>query len=80
MRGSKVAILNYMKEHNGITSKEAFEHFGVTRLAACIFDLRQKGYLIDTLMLETVTRFDEPTKYAKYIFKGVADGNESTSN
>lgn len=75
MRGSKVAILNYMKEHNGITSKEAFEQFGVTRLAACIFDLRQKGYLIDTLMLETVTRFDEPTKYAKYVFKGVADGD-----
>lgn len=73
MRGSKVAILNYMKENNGITSKEAFEEFGVTRLAACIFDLRQKGYLIDTIMLETITRFDEPTRYAKYVFKGVAN-------
>lgn len=75
MRGSKVAILNYMKENNGITSKEAFEEFGVTRLAACIFDLRQKGYLIDTLMLETTTRFDEPTRYAKYVFKGVENGD-----
>lgn len=75
MRGSKVAILKYMKENNGITSKEAFEEFGVTRLAACIFDLRQKGYLIDTLMLETTTRFDELTRYAKYVFKGVENGD-----
>lgn len=74
MRGSKVAIIKYMKEHDGITSKEAFEQFGVTRLAACIFELRKLGYIIDTVMLDTVTRFGEHTSYAKYVFKGVENG------
>ena len=44
MRGSKVAIVNYMAEKGSITSKEAFEEFGVTRLAACVHDLRKMGY------------------------------------
>ena len=73
MRGSKVALVNYMAENGSITSKEAFEKFGITRLAACIFDLRKMGYNIETIMLETMTRFGEPTKYAKYVYKGKED-------
>lgn len=36
-------ILNHIKTHGSITSKEAFELFGCTRLSARIFDLREKG-------------------------------------
>ena len=89
MRGSRQAILKHMVEHplEGITSKQAFELFGVTRLAAVIYDLRELGYHIDTLIMEGTTRFGEACRYAKYIYKGkpsivegVNNGNESTGN
>lgn len=82
MRGSKQAILRYMVEHpiEGITSKQAFELFGVTRLSARIFELRNLGYQIDTLMMEGITRFDEPCKYAKYVYKGKPSIVEGVNN
>ena len=70
MRGSKVAILEHLRTHKWLTSKEAFEKYGITRLAACIFDLREKGYEIETVMVETTTRFGEPCQYARYVLKG----------
>lgn len=73
MRGSKVALVDYMQKNGSITSKEAFEEFGVTRLAACVFDLRKLGYVIDTVMMETTTRFGEATRYAKYVYRGKED-------
>lgn len=74
MKGSMQAILHYLVEHplTGLTSAQAFELFGVTRLSARIHDLRNKGYKIDTLMLDGKTRFGEPCRYAKYIYKGKA--------
>ena len=74
MRGSKVAILEHLKNFPYLTSKEAFEKYGVTRLAACIFDLREKGYDIDTVMVETTTRFGEPCSYARYVLKSEPTG------
>ena len=70
MRGSKVALIKHFKEHKSITSMEAFQLFGITRLSARIFELRANGYNIETCMVENITRFGEPCRYAKYIFKG----------
>lgn len=67
MRGSKVAILEWMRKHPWITSKDAFEKFGITRLSARIKELRDKGYDIETVMVETTTRFNEPCRYARYV-------------
>ncbi len=51
-------ILKYLQTHkSGITSKEAIEKFGCTRLSAVISVLRDKGYDI-TSARETV-----PTRY-----------------
>lgn len=79
MRGSKVAILEHMRKHKWITSKDAFELYGITRLAACIFDLRNAGYEIETVMVDATTRFGESCKYARYVLheKG---GDNSESN
>jgi len=70
MRGSKVAILDHMRDYGSITSMEAFSVFGVTRLSARILELREMGYDIETMMLETTTRFGETARYGKYILKG----------
>lgn len=67
MRGSKQAILTHIVVHGGITSAEAFEHYGITRLSARIFDLRKMGYNIVTQEVLGKTRFDEPCKYARYV-------------
>lgn len=69
MKGSKVRLLSYLKE-NPITSMEAFQMFGITRLSARIFELRALGYIIDTVMIEDVNRYGEPCRYAKYILRG----------
>lgn len=60
------AVLNYLMEHGTITSMEAFEKFGATRLSAIIFDLRRQGYGIFTNMVETTNRFGQTLKYARY--------------
>lgn len=62
------AVLSYLKEvPRGITSMEAFELFGVTRLSAIIFTLRAKGYKIDTIIDYAVNRYGRKTKFATYV-------------
>lgn len=53
-------ILKYIQTHKrGITSKEAIEKFGCTRLSAVVHTLKRKGYNI-TSWRETV-----PTRYGQ---------------
>ena len=68
-RGASAAILEHLKTKGSITSMEAYDLYGVTRLASIIFSLRHK-YDIDTLMQETKTRFGETCQYAEYIYIG----------
>ena len=70
------AVLNYLKSGKSLTSKEAFELFGVTRLSAIIFDFRNRGYIIHTLMCEGTTRYGDTCKYAKYILVNEEGTNE----
>lgn len=64
-------ILKYLKEHSeGLTSMQAFQMFGATRLAAIIFNLRQRGYNIETFDMESTNRYGEAVRYAKYIYRG----------
>jgi hypothetical protein len=64
-------VLKYLKTHKkGITSMEAFELFGATRLSAIIFNLRANGYDIGTIPEKTVTRYGAPTSYVRYVLKG----------
>lgn len=58
-------VLNYLKEHGTITSWEAIEKFGATRLSSIIFNLRKK-HEIDTIMQETTDRYGNHCQYAMY--------------
>ena len=75
MRGSKQVLLNYMISHYGITSKEAFENLGITRLAARVKELRDLGYNISTIMVDGINRYGEPVRYGLY--KLVGDKNNA---
>lgn len=62
-------VLAYMMNHGSITSMEAFDKVGITRLAAIIFDLRKQGYKITTDDIRTDTSRFGSTTYAKYILE-----------
>lgn len=66
-RSKTQAVLEHLKEHKTITSLEAIELYGATRLAAIIFNLRERGYNIETENLPFVDRFGTKSTYGKYI-------------
>ena len=41
-------VLDYLRKIGSITSWEAIVEFGATRLSAIIYNLRKKGYNIET--------------------------------
>lgn len=73
MKGQKVRVLQHLKSYGSLTSIEAFEKYGITRLAAVIFDLRELGHDIRTLDMEGQNRYGEATRYAKYVLYGGKD-------
>ncbi len=60
------AVLDHMQTHDGITSMEAFENYGATRLSGLIFSLKKQGYNIKTETIECTNRFGSKCHYAKY--------------
>lgn len=60
-------VLEHLKEYGCITSLEAIELYGATRLSAIIFNLRKRGYKIETIDLPFVDRFGTKSTYGKYV-------------
>lgn len=46
MNRQSAKVLQYLRTYKGITSLEAFQELGITRLSARIWDLRHLGYSI----------------------------------
>ncbi len=63
----KQMVLEYLKEHKSITSWEAIEKFGATRLSDIIFRLRKEGYEIYTQDIRTKDRYGGKKNIAKYV-------------
>ena len=59
------AVLWHLNEHKSISSWEAIKEYGVTRLSAVIYDLRDEGYDIETEK-KTKNRFGNSVTYAIY--------------
>ena len=65
-KSQRSEVLRYMETHKGITSIQAIEKFGATRLSDIIFRLRKDGYDIETEMITTKNRYGHAVTYAKY--------------
>lgn len=65
-KSQKSEVLKYMQTHKGITSIQAIEKFGATRLSDIIFRLRKEGYEIETESITTKNRYGHVVTYAKY--------------
>ncbi len=63
----KQMILEYLKEHKSITSWEAIEKFGATRLSGIIFTPRKEGYEIYTQDIRLKDRYGVSKNVAKYV-------------
>lgn len=59
-------VLNYLETHRGITSLEAIELFGNTRLSATIHSLRKMGYNIVTVECSCNTRYNTVAEFGEY--------------
>lgn len=59
-------VLSHLKSGQTITSLDAINLYGATRLSAIIFNLRQRGLNIATLPTTIKDRFGNTTTFAKY--------------
>jgi len=59
-------VVQHLLKYRKITSVEAFNLYGITRLSAIIASLRGKGYPIETEFVEGVNRYGNPTRYGVY--------------
>ena len=63
----KQMVLDHLKKHGNITSLEAIDNYGATRLSAIIFNLRREGYSIETMSVKGVDRYGNSVVYGKYV-------------
>jgi hypothetical protein len=61
----KQEVLRHIKRYGSITSMEAFEKYGITRLSAMIYILRRE-YAIVTIMRTSVNRYGNEVNFAEY--------------
>ena len=62
-------VLRHLEEHGSITSMEAIELYGATRLSAIVFNLRKEGFDIETVTEGTVDRHGRAVNYARYVLR-----------
>lgn len=67
-------IEQYIKERGSITSWEAIKEFGITRLSAVIYILRNERDLEIETRFETMkNRYGDPVTFARYVYRGVSE-------
>lgn len=59
-------VLDYLKKHKGITSIEAINNFGITRLSARIADLRRDGHIIGAESVTYKKTDGKKTTFVRY--------------
>lgn len=57
-------ILNHLKKHGSITCLDAIQQYFILRLSARIWDLREEGHQIKTVIIQSGKK-----SFAKYILE-----------
>lgn len=65
----KNMVFNHLQKYGEITTKEANEEYGIMRLSAIIYALRNEGYNIDTELIHDTDRYNRDVVYGKYILR-----------
>lgn len=61
-------VLEHLQKHGSITSFEAIDLYGATRLSAIIYNLR-KIYTIESINSECTDRYGNTAKYSTYVLR-----------
>lgn len=72
-----VRIVRYIKDFGSISTKEAFNDLGITRLSGRIYDLKKKGVPITDRMEKSKNRYGEDVSYKRYSID-MARGDDMT--
>lgn len=64
----KQRIIDYINEFGSITTFQAFQDLGITRLSEYIRQIRQERVVLDEI-ITTKNRYGDKTWYKKYYFK-----------
>lgn len=67
-------VIEHLLKRGSITSWDAIKLYGATRLSAIIFNLRDRGYEIDSVYLDGKDRFGNSSRYVNYVLKGQPNG------
>ena len=62
-------VLEHLQKYGSITSWQAIELYGATRLSAIIYNLREK-YVILSDKVSHIDRYGNQSSFAKYIYRG----------
>ena len=60
------AVLAWLQAGHGITSRQAIDQWGITRLAARIADLRADGHDLEATTVTVRNRYGKPVHVARY--------------
>ena len=66
---AKDRVLDHLEEHGTITSWEAIQNYGITRLSEYIRQLRCDGYMIASNWTENINRYGDKVRYVIYELK-----------
>lgn len=69
-------VLHHLRTRGRLTQREAMNLYGIMRLGARVYDLRERGYNIVRDMERSVNRYGRPVSYAVYRLKEEEHGNE----
>lgn len=69
MKGHKQRLLDYLKKKGSITTMEAIQELGNTRLSEYIRQLRVDGYVIKNEPQKGMNRFGEKVHFDKFVLK-----------
>ena len=67
-------VLRRLEKVGSITSVYAIDHFGATRLASIIHNLRNEGYDITSVPCYGVNKQSHPNRYVTYYLNNYAHG------
>ncbi len=67
-------VLTYMEEHGSITSAEAFDKIGVSRLAEIVRVIKKQGFIIDSIPEKGKNRYGQEVHYKRYFIGGKING------
>ena len=62
----KSEVLKYLREHETMTAKEAYDLFGAERLAAIVHWFREHGHLIESIDCTGKNRYGGTVNFTKY--------------